>query len=75
VGQSVTRAVAVVNPTVFFAQALKDALVAQGVSVSGEAVDLDDVAAEMNSPGGRRIIASTTSVPLRTMATVLMKVS
>jgi len=74
-GQSVTRAVAVVNPTVFFAQALKDALIAQGVSVSGEAVDLDDVAAEMNSRAERRIIASTTSAPLRTMATVLMKVS
>ena len=74
-GQSVTRAVAVVNPTVFFAQALKDALIAQGVSVSGEAVDLDDVAAEMDSRAERRVIASTTSAPLRTMATVLMKVS
>jgi D-alanyl-D-alanine carboxypeptidase/D-alanyl-D-alanine-endopeptidase (penicillin-binding protein 4) len=75
-GPSVTRAVAVVNPTLFFAQALKDALVAQGLSVSGEAADLDDVSADMNTAGSeRRTIASTTSPPLRTMATVLMKVS
>ena len=75
-GPSVTRAVAVVNPTLFFAQALKDALVAQGLSVSGEAADLDDVSADMSTAGSeRRTIASTTSPPIRTMATVMMKVS
>jgi D-alanyl-D-alanine carboxypeptidase/D-alanyl-D-alanine-endopeptidase (penicillin-binding protein 4) len=74
-GESVTRDVAVINPTLFFAQALKDTLVAQGIPVSGEAADLDDVAAQTDSRGERRTIASTTSPPLRTMATVLMKVS
>jgi D-alanyl-D-alanine carboxypeptidase/D-alanyl-D-alanine-endopeptidase (penicillin-binding protein 4) len=71
----VTRAVAVVNPTVFFAQAFREALLAQGFSVTGEAADLDDVSAEPDVQGERRTIASTVSPPLRTMAIVLMKVS
>ena len=73
--QPVTRAVAVVNPTVFFAQGLKDALITQGFSVAGEAVDLDDIPAEPGVRSERRIIASTESPPLRTIAAVLMKVS
>ena len=72
--QSVTRTVAVVNPTVFFAQSLKDGLVARGIPVAGQAVDFDDIAAEM--PGGSvRVLATTPSPPLREIATVLMKVS
>ena len=74
-GKPVTRGVAVVNPTVFFAQALKDALIAQGISVSGDATDLDVVSAELDVRAERRTVASTTSPPLRTMAAVLMKVS
>jgi serine-type D-Ala-D-Ala carboxypeptidase/endopeptidase (penicillin-binding protein 4) len=73
--QPVTRAVAVLNPTVFFAQGLKDALITQGFSVAGEAVDLDDISAEPGVRSERRIIASTESPPLRTIAAVLMKVS
>ena len=69
------RAVAVVNPTVFFVRSLKDALVAAGVEVSGEAVDLDDIAAELqaNPAVDTRVVASTQSPPLRTFAQVLMK--
>src|SRR4029453_11580337 len=67
-GKPVTRGVAVVNPTVFFAQALKDALIAQGIPVSGEATDLDVVSAELDIRAERRTVASTTSPPLRTMA-------
>ena len=74
-GKPVTRSVAVVNPTLFFAQSLKDALVARGIHVSGEAADLDDVAAELGPQLERRVMASTNSPPLRTLATVLMKVS
>jgi D-alanyl-D-alanine carboxypeptidase/D-alanyl-D-alanine-endopeptidase (penicillin-binding protein 4) len=74
-GKLVTRGVAVVNPTVFFAQALKDALIAQGISVSGDATDLDVVSAELDVRAERRTVTSTTSPPLRTMAAVLMKVS
>lgn len=73
-GTADTNTVAVVNPTAFFAQALKDGLVARGIAVSGEAVDFDDVAAGM--PGGaRRTLVTTESPPLSEIATVLMKVS
>jgi D-alanyl-D-alanine carboxypeptidase/D-alanyl-D-alanine-endopeptidase (penicillin-binding protein 4) len=70
------RTVAVVNPTVYFAQSLKDALIARGITVTGPAVDLDDVAAELaGSTFQRRTIAETASPPLREIAAVLMKVS
>ena len=72
--QSDTRTVAVVNPTVFFAQSLKDGLVARGIAVTGQAVDFDDIAAEMPS-GDLRVLATTPSPPLGEIATVLMKVS
>ena len=72
--QSDTRTVAVVNPTVFFGQSLKDGLVARGIAVTGQAVDFDDVAGEM--PGGDlRVLATTPSPPLSAIATVLMKSS
>jgi D-alanyl-D-alanine carboxypeptidase/D-alanyl-D-alanine-endopeptidase (penicillin-binding protein 4) len=70
----VVRGVAVVNPTHFFAQALKDALASHGIAVAGDAVDLDDVAGEFatrNDP--RRTLASVSSPPLREIATVMMK--
>jgi serine-type D-Ala-D-Ala carboxypeptidase/endopeptidase (penicillin-binding protein 4) len=70
------RTVAVVNPTIFFAQSLEDGLIARGITVTGAAVDLDDVAAELaGSTAERRTIVETTSPSLREIATVLMKVS
>jgi D-alanyl-D-alanine carboxypeptidase/D-alanyl-D-alanine-endopeptidase (penicillin-binding protein 4) len=74
---STTRMVAVINPTLFFAQSLKDGLIARGITVTGPAVDIDDVAAEMTDgeANGRRTLVSTPSRPLREIATVLMKVS
>jgi D-alanyl-D-alanine carboxypeptidase/D-alanyl-D-alanine-endopeptidase (penicillin-binding protein 4) len=73
---ALSRNVAVVNPTVFFAQSLKDALTARGIGVAGEAVDFDDVAAEfLASPHERRAVAATQSPTLLEIATVLMKVS
>ncbi len=70
------RTVAVVNPTIFFAQSLKDGLIARGIAVTGAAVDLDDVAAELaGTASERRTIVETASPPLRDIATVLMKVS
>jgi D-alanyl-D-alanine carboxypeptidase/D-alanyl-D-alanine-endopeptidase (penicillin-binding protein 4) len=70
------RTVAVVNPTVFFAQSLKDGLIARGIAVSGPAVDLDDIAAELaGATSERRTIVETKSPALREIATVLMKVS
>jgi D-alanyl-D-alanine carboxypeptidase/D-alanyl-D-alanine-endopeptidase (penicillin-binding protein 4) len=69
--------VAVVNPTIFFVRSLKDALVAGGIAVTGDAVDLDDIAAELLAAPSTetRVLASTASPPLREIATVLMKVS
>jgi len=74
----VVRAVAVVNPTLFFAQSLKDALVARGIAVSGPAADFDEVAAEIVAAGGLaqpRVLVCTQSPPLSEIATVMMKVS
>ena len=72
----IARAVAVVNPTLFFAESLKQALVARGIGVTGAAVDLDDVAAGLvGAAGAFRVLAQTESPPLRDIATVLMKVS
>jgi serine-type D-Ala-D-Ala carboxypeptidase/endopeptidase (penicillin-binding protein 4) len=75
--QPITQNVAVLNPTLYLAQAARDALVARGISVTGEAVDLDDTAAEHANgwTGERRVLHTTTSPQLRDVATVLMKVS
>jgi D-alanyl-D-alanine carboxypeptidase/D-alanyl-D-alanine-endopeptidase (penicillin-binding protein 4) len=74
---TITPTVAVLNPTLFFAQSLRDALVARGITVSGEAVDIDDVAAELTDgeASARRTLVSTPSPELREIANVLMKVS
>lgn len=69
------RTVAVVNPTLFFAESLKHALVARGIAVAGPAADLDDVAAGLAGEAERRIIARSESPPVRAIATVMMKVS
>ena len=74
-GKPVRRTVAVGNPTLFFAQALKDALVARGIAVAGIAADFDDLAAELVSAPERRVLVSTQSPPLQEIAIVLMKVS
>ena len=71
-----TRVVAVLNPTQFFVQGVKDALAARGIAVSGAAVDMDDLVPALPGPSiERRTVVTTTSPPLREVATVLMKVS
>ena len=72
-----TRLVAVVNPTLYFAQSTKDGLAARGIAVNGAAADLDEIAAEWQprTSADRRVLARTPSPPLREIATVLMKVS
>jgi D-alanyl-D-alanine carboxypeptidase/D-alanyl-D-alanine-endopeptidase (penicillin-binding protein 4) len=83
-GQVDQRTVAVVNPTLFYAQSVKRELSTRGITVSGPAVDYDDIAAELmdesanSDPGAaptRTILATTESPSLREIATVLMKVS
>ncbi|CAN5399845.1 D-alanyl-D-alanine carboxypeptidase/D-alanyl-D-alanine-endopeptidase [soil metagenome] len=73
----VARNVAVVNPTEYFVQSLKDGLVARGITVAGEAVDMDDIAAELVSASlpDRRVLATAESPTLHEMGIVLMKVS
>ena len=70
----ITYEVAVVNPTVFFARALKDALTARGIDVAGDAIDGDDVV-NLQPAAVRHELVRTESPPLRDIATVLMKVS
>lgn len=74
--RTAVRQVAVINPTLFFAQALEDALAAAGIRVTGAAADFDDVApALLDTAGERRVLATTVSPPLRDIASVLMKAS
>jgi D-alanyl-D-alanine carboxypeptidase/D-alanyl-D-alanine-endopeptidase (penicillin-binding protein 4) len=70
----VVLTVSVDNPTLFFVQALRRALIARGLDVRGDAVDIDDV------PGGTDLrreteVASHRSPPLSTLAIRLMKAS
>jgi D-alanyl-D-alanine carboxypeptidase/D-alanyl-D-alanine-endopeptidase (penicillin-binding protein 4) len=71
--QPASREVAVVNPAVYFAQAVKDALIARGIAVSGEAVDASDH--PYSIPEGTPPLAVSVSPPVRDIATVMMKVS
>jgi D-alanyl-D-alanine carboxypeptidase/D-alanyl-D-alanine-endopeptidase (penicillin-binding protein 4) len=72
--RTAARNVAVVNPTAYFVQSLKHALVARGVDVTGEAVDIDDLPPATPEPA-LRVLARTESQPLRDIAAVMMKVS
>lgn len=72
---SASRVVAVINPTLFFAQSLKDGLIARGIPVTGDAADGDDVAGEPDMAAERRVLVTTSSPSLREIGTVLMKVS
>jgi D-alanyl-D-alanine carboxypeptidase/D-alanyl-D-alanine-endopeptidase (penicillin-binding protein 4) len=66
--------VSVDNPTLFFVNALRAALVAHGIEVRGPAVDVDDVTAEPSRDTSVPLIAYR-SPPLRSIATTLMKIS
>ena len=50
--RTVGREVAVINPTLYFVQSLKSELIAQGISVAGEAVDIDDLASSAGAHAG-----------------------
>jgi serine-type D-Ala-D-Ala carboxypeptidase/endopeptidase (penicillin-binding protein 4) len=71
-----TRTVAVVNPTLYTAQAVRDALIERGIDVRGAAADFDDIAAELvHARPEYRVLASDSSPSLREIGAVLMKVS
>ena len=67
-----TLLVAVDNPTLYFAQALRAALIANGIDVRGPAVDIDDIAAAP-SPRVDTHPMIHHSPPLSTLAVRLMK--
>ena len=71
---SISRDVAVVNPTFFFARGLRAALASRGIDVTDFTADIDEWAKVEDAPS-RRVIAETLSPPLRDIATVTMKVS
>lgn len=73
--RTVGRQVAVVNPTVYFVQSLKNALVARGIEVTGDAIDIDDLPTPSSPVDRRTIIIRSASPPLREIGSVMMKVS
>lgn len=69
-----TETVSVDNPTEFFARALRAALMARGIEVRGNAIDIDDLSSPLDTSGAR-VLVSYRSPTLSELATVLMKVS
>lgn len=69
-----TRTASVDNPTQFFVNAFRNALIAEGVQVAGPAVDIDDLRPKPDRSSARTL-ASRCSPPLAQVATSMMKVS
>ena len=69
-----TRLVSVDNPTVFFVNLLRSALIARGIDVRGPAVDIDEIG-DAPARTAARPIASQRSAPLSQLAVRLMKIS
>jgi len=65
--------VSVENPTLFFATALRDALIANGIDVRGPAADIDDIHDAAPRPAAPFIVHR--SAPISTLAVWLMKIS
>jgi D-alanyl-D-alanine carboxypeptidase/D-alanyl-D-alanine-endopeptidase (penicillin-binding protein 4) len=73
-GAQAIRTAAVDNPTLFFVEGFRDALMREGVRVDGPAADIDDL--EHYAPSaGARAIASHRSAPLSELGAHFMKVS
>ena len=68
------RTASVDNPTTFFVSAFRDALIAEGIEVNGDAVDIDDFLAKPDLSAARTLV-SHQSPPLRQIAASMMKVS
>ena len=73
-GRPYTQNFSVDNPTLYFVAALRDALVADGISVRGEAVDIDDISPAPSHDGLAPLITYQ-SPPLSMLATTMMKLS
>ena len=74
IGASPVLTVSVDNPTLFYVNALRTALIANGIDVRGPAVDIDDVR-DASPVAQTTLVVSYPSAPLATLAVRLMKVS
>lgn len=70
--QTIFHNVSVVNPTLYFANALREALVASGIDVQGAAADVDDLA-DPASVERRTPVLTHRSPPLSEIAVTMMK--
>lgn len=73
-GEPVSRRIAVVNPTRYFVEELRKALIANGIDVRGPAVDIDDLEAPPHVADAVPLLVHR-SPPLHTLAGTMMKVS
>ena len=69
------RTAAVLNPTQFFVEAFRLALVDAGIAVDGEAVDSDAIDLDTTASAERRVVAVHRSAPLSELAAYFMKAS
>jgi D-alanyl-D-alanine carboxypeptidase/D-alanyl-D-alanine-endopeptidase (penicillin-binding protein 4) len=68
------RNVSVVNPTLYFVNELRDALIGNGIEVRGAAVDIDDLVDPPSRDHGSTLLTYR-SPPLSDLATTMMKLS
>ncbi len=68
------RTASVDNPTRFFASALRKALVAEGIQVAGDAIDIDELESKPDLTRARTLV-SHQSPPLGELVSSMMKVS
>lgn len=68
------RTASVDNPTAFFVSAFREALIAEGIQVDGDAIDIDDF---LDKPdlSSAHVVVSHRSPPLRQIAAAMMRVS
>jgi len=71
---TVVRNVSVVNPTLYFVTALRDALIASGIEIRGAALDVDDLFGQSAMEYGAPVITYR-SPPLSALAVTMMKMS
>ncbi len=76
-GRPIVRNMAALNPTLYFVNELRSALIANGVEIRGAAVDIDDVSDDRDKPSwvAGRTLVEHRSPPLSEMAATMMKLS
>ena len=72
--QPFVRTTSVDNPTKFFVSAFRQALIAEGIDVAGDAVDIDELSRKPDLAGAVTLV-SHTSPPVRDLVTSMMWVS